>query len=207
LFPPAIHSGLDHPVANSIFVDAALPARTGPTAVASPELLEFLLPMAVNGRLPRWTDWWDEADVAPMFADPMVRQTIIAEQPTLPLSYYEQHIPVPDGCSNATELRERLAKNTNAAARSGECVSGDSVSKPGSVTSGAASASAAPASVTWPAPRHGPDWGSLLSPPPDVGRRQVKKDGSSESGTGRTPNSSPPTRPNPFSGASSQLQS
>jgi transposase-like protein len=86
---------------------AAGPDRTGPTAVASPELLEFLRPMAVHGRLPRWTDWWDEADVAPMFADPMVRQTIIEEQPTLPLSYYEQHIPVPDGCSNGTPGKAR----------------------------------------------------------------------------------------------------
>jgi hypothetical protein len=65
LFLPAIRSGLDHPAAGSIFVDAALPARTGPTPVATPELLDFLGPMAVNGRLPRWTDWWDEADIAP----------------------------------------------------------------------------------------------------------------------------------------------
>ncbi|MFF9819725.1 alpha/beta hydrolase [Streptomyces sp. NPDC014006] len=97
LFLPAIRSGLDHPVTNSIFVDAALPARIGPTPVASAELLEFLRPMAVNGRLPRWTDWWDEADVAPMFSEPVMRQTVVDEQPTLPLSYYEQHIPVPDG--------------------------------------------------------------------------------------------------------------
>ncbi|MGW0882341.1 hypothetical protein [Streptomyces sp. NPDC002671] len=26
-----------------------------------------------------------------------MRQTVIKEQPTLPLAYYEQHIPVPDG--------------------------------------------------------------------------------------------------------------
>jgi hypothetical protein len=97
LFLPAIRTGLDHPVTSSVFVDAALPARTGPTPVAPPELLEFLRPMAVNGRLPRWTDWWDEADVAPMFSEPTLRQTITEEQPTLPLSYYEQHIPVPDG--------------------------------------------------------------------------------------------------------------
>ncbi|MFJ8825129.1 alpha/beta hydrolase [Streptomyces sp. NPDC102467] len=96
LFLPAIRSGLDRRVTGSIFVDAALPARTGPTPVASPELLEFLRPKAVNGRLPRWTDWWDEADVAPMFADPAVRRTVVEEQPMLPLSYYEQHIPVPD---------------------------------------------------------------------------------------------------------------
>ncbi|MCG8969514.1 MULTISPECIES: alpha/beta fold hydrolase [Streptomyces] len=97
LFLPVIRSGLDHPVAGSVFVDAALPARTGPTPVAAPEFLEFLRPMAVNGTLPRWTDWWDEADVAPMFADPGMRRTVVEEQPTLPLSYYEQRIPVPEG--------------------------------------------------------------------------------------------------------------
>ncbi|WP_438305384.1 alpha/beta hydrolase [Streptomyces sp. HUAS TT11] len=97
LFLPAIRSGLEHPVSSSIFVDAALPARIGPTAVASPEVLEFLDLMAVDGRLPRWTDWWDEADVAPMFSDPTMRRTVIEEQPTLPLSYYRQRVPVPDG--------------------------------------------------------------------------------------------------------------
>lgn len=97
LFLPVIRSGIEQPVVGSIFVDAGLPARTGPTPVAEPEFLEFLRPMAVNGRLPRWTDWWDEADVAPMFPDPVVRRAVVEEQPTLPLSYYEQHIPVPGG--------------------------------------------------------------------------------------------------------------
>ncbi|MFE7212684.1 hypothetical protein ACFY0A_27630 [Streptomyces sp. NPDC001698] len=48
--------------------------------------------MAVNGRLPRWTDWWDEADVAPMFSDPGMRRTVVEEQ----------HIPVPDGWDDHT---------------------------------------------------------------------------------------------------------
>ncbi|MGQ4510824.1 alpha/beta hydrolase [Streptomyces sp. DW26H14] len=97
LFVPAIRRGLDHPVAGSVFVDAALPARTGSTPVATAGLLEFLRPMALNGRLPRWTDWWDEADVAPMFEGTALRETVVGEQPTLPLSYYEQHVPVPGG--------------------------------------------------------------------------------------------------------------
>ncbi|WP_233221816.1 alpha/beta hydrolase [Streptomyces carminius] len=97
LLLPVIRSGLDHPVTGSIFVDAALPARTGSVPVAPPELLEFLRPMAVNGRLPRWTDWWDEADTAPMFPDPVMRRTVVEEQPALPLSYYEQRVPVPSG--------------------------------------------------------------------------------------------------------------
>ncbi|NEB79181.1 alpha/beta hydrolase [Streptomyces sp. SID14478] len=97
LFLPTIREALDHPVAASVFVDAALPDRTGPTPVAPPELLAFLRPLAVNGTLPRWTDWWDEADVAPMFPDPQTRRTVVADQPTLPLTYYEQHVPVPAG--------------------------------------------------------------------------------------------------------------
>ncbi|MFD7860826.1 alpha/beta hydrolase [Streptomyces sp. NPDC059783] len=99
LFLPAVRAELDHPVASSVFVDAALPARTGPTPVAPPELLDFLRPLAVDGTLPRWTDWWDEADVAPMFPgpDPALRRRITEEQPRLPLSYYEQRVPVPEG--------------------------------------------------------------------------------------------------------------
>jgi hypothetical protein len=97
LFVPAIATGIDQPVAGSVFVDAALPVRHGVTPVVPPELLATLRGMAVDGRLPRWTDWWDEADVAPMFPDPDVRRTVVAEQPRLPLSYYEQDVPVPDG--------------------------------------------------------------------------------------------------------------
>ncbi|MEU6389563.1 alpha/beta hydrolase [Streptomyces sp. NPDC046939] len=97
LFLPLIRTGLDRPVAGSVFVDAALPAEAGPTPVAPPELLAFLRPLAVHGRLPRWTDWWDEADIAPMFDDPATRRTVVEEQPTLPLSYYEQRVPVPEG--------------------------------------------------------------------------------------------------------------
>ena len=97
LFLPAVRVALAHPVVGSVFVDAALPARAGSTAVAPPELLDFLRPKAVDGRLPRWTDWWDEADVAPMFPDPRLRRILVEEQPRLPLSYYEQRVPVPAG--------------------------------------------------------------------------------------------------------------
>lgn len=97
LFVPTIRTALDRPVVASVFVDAALPAPSGTTAVAPPELLDFLRPKAVDGVLPRWTDWWDEEDVAPMFPDPAVREKVVAEQPELPLSYYEQEVPVPAG--------------------------------------------------------------------------------------------------------------
>jgi hypothetical protein len=97
LFLPVVRAALPHRVAGSVFVDAALPARGGSSPVASPEMLAFLRPLAVDGRLPQWTEWWDEAEVAPMFPDEPTRRTVVAEQPRLPLAYYEQAVPVPEG--------------------------------------------------------------------------------------------------------------
>ena len=97
LFLPTIRTRLAHRVAGSIFVDAKLPARGGPTPVASAELLEFLRPKIVDGVLPRWTDWWDEEDVAALIPDAATRRTIVDEQPSLPLSYFTQEVPVPGG--------------------------------------------------------------------------------------------------------------
>jgi hypothetical protein len=103
LFLPLIRMGLDgadgrvRPVVASVFVDAAMPARDGATPVAPPDLLEFLRGKAVDGILPRWTDWWDETDIAPMFPNAAARRTVVDEQPRLPLAYYEQRIPVPVG--------------------------------------------------------------------------------------------------------------
>ncbi|MER7006819.1 alpha/beta hydrolase [Dactylosporangium sp. NPDC000555] len=97
---PVIVHAARRPVAGCLFVEARLPSRTGPTATASPERLSYLRTQVTEGRLPRWTDWWDEDDVATLFPDPRTRSTVSAEQPRLPLSYYEQQIPVPDGWDN-----------------------------------------------------------------------------------------------------------
>lgn len=97
LFVPVIAAALARPVAGCLFVDAALPARRGPTPVVAAEHQEFLRKRAVDGVLPPWTTWFDETEVAPMFPDRATREAVEAEQPRLPLSYYEQLIPVPDG--------------------------------------------------------------------------------------------------------------
>ena len=94
---PVLGQAASRPVAGYLFVDARLPARTGSTPAASSERLDHLRTMVVEGRLPQWTTWWDEDDVALLFPDPQTRTTVSAEQPRLPLSYYEQQIPVPAG--------------------------------------------------------------------------------------------------------------
>jgi hypothetical protein len=98
LFVPAVVERVERTIEGLVFVDAAVPARRGPTAVVSPANLRFLEGLvAADGRLPQWTSWYDEADVAPMFPDPQTRRIVEAEQPRLPLSYYAQQIPEAPG--------------------------------------------------------------------------------------------------------------
>jgi hypothetical protein len=65
--------------------------------VAPPELLAPLRDQAPGGLLPRWTDWWDEQEVAPLFPDQQTRRAVTEEPPRLPLSFYEASVPVPTG--------------------------------------------------------------------------------------------------------------
>lgn len=65
----------ENPIAGCIFVDAAVPPSSGETQVVPPGALPFLRGMASDGLLPPWTDWWDEADVAPLFPDRPGRQS------------------------------------------------------------------------------------------------------------------------------------
>jgi hypothetical protein len=97
LLVPVIVRAVRRPVAGCLFADATLPTRAGPTPAASPERLDHLRTMAIEGRLPPWTTWWDEDDVALLFPDPRTRAAVSSEQPRLPLSYYEQRIPAPAG--------------------------------------------------------------------------------------------------------------
>ena len=98
LFVPVIASELGRPIACSIFADASVPPSSGSAPVAEGDFLPFLRDLAGDdGRLPQWTSWWSEEDVAPMLPDPPMRQVIVAEQPKLPLDYYLEHIPVPGG--------------------------------------------------------------------------------------------------------------
>jgi hypothetical protein len=97
LFVPLLVTHTDRPVSGCLFVDAALPAPVDSTPVVPADLLEFLRSKVIDGRLPPWTEWWDEADVAPLFPDPVTRAAVTAEQPRLPLAYYEQMVPVPAG--------------------------------------------------------------------------------------------------------------
>jgi pimeloyl-ACP methyl ester carboxylesterase len=93
LLAPVLVEALGSRVEAIVFVDAGLPAREGPTPMAPADFLPFLRAKAENGVLLPWTDWWDEADVAALFPDEHTRQEVSAEQPRLPLAYFESVIP------------------------------------------------------------------------------------------------------------------
>ncbi|MEV2239244.1 alpha/beta hydrolase [Micromonospora sp. NPDC049891] len=97
LLVPTVVRAAGRPVAGCLFVDASLPSRCGATPAASPERLAHLRSIAAEGRLPQWTTWWEEDIVAPLFPDSGTRALVSAEQPRLPVSYYEQQLPVPPG--------------------------------------------------------------------------------------------------------------
>jgi hypothetical protein len=96
LYVPAVSAVRD--VVAAVLVDAALPPAGGPAPVAPPELLGGLDRLVgSDGVLPPWTDWWDEAQLAPLFPDAATRSAVEADQPRVPLEYLRGTVPVPDG--------------------------------------------------------------------------------------------------------------
>ncbi|MCY7394580.1 MAG: hypothetical protein LH468_00280 [Nocardioides sp.] len=81
----------------TVYVDAALPLVPGDdTALAAPELLAFLRGLADDdGRLPPWTQWWD--DLEGLFPDAETRAAVEAGQPRVPLRYFTERVPVQEG--------------------------------------------------------------------------------------------------------------
>ncbi|GAA2891096.1 hypothetical protein Acy02nite_74480 [Actinoplanes cyaneus] len=91
LHVPVIVDASPRPVAGCVLVETRLPSLTG----SSPTRQNALPVEAVDGLLPPWTTWWDEVD--PLFPDQRTRALVEAEQPRLPVTYYDQRIPVPAG--------------------------------------------------------------------------------------------------------------
>ncbi|WP_246060735.1 MazG nucleotide pyrophosphohydrolase domain-containing protein [Nocardioides dongxiaopingii] len=97
LYAPHLATLLD--VRATVHVDAALPTSAPTAALAPPDLLAMLAPLADDGLLPVWTQWWDDVDA--LFPDAASRAAVEAEQVRVPLSYLQEHVPVPAGWAEA----------------------------------------------------------------------------------------------------------
>jgi hypothetical protein len=81
-----------------VYVDAALPlhVQDGSCARAPAQLRDVLAGLADHDRLlPPWTQWWD--DLTGLFPDDETRARVEAEQPRLPLRWFDERVPVPVG--------------------------------------------------------------------------------------------------------------
>lgn len=96
LYAAAIAAQRD--VRGIVFTDALLPQDHATASPREPEFRAFLAGLADReGRLPGWTRWWPAEDVSGLFPDAESRAAVEREQARLPLAYFDEHVPAPDG--------------------------------------------------------------------------------------------------------------
>ncbi|HEY6469847.1 MAG TPA: alpha/beta fold hydrolase [Candidatus Dormibacteraeota bacterium] len=96
LFLPAIAATLAPRHVSLVFADASVPERDAQDVQLVPEaILPWLRTIATDGVLPRWTDWWPDDDANALYPNAATRTTASAEEPSLPLAFFEESVPVP----------------------------------------------------------------------------------------------------------------
>lgn len=96
LFVPSL-AAFRRRTAGYVFVDAGLPAPGAARApMIPPEFYALLAGKADSrGLLPPWTQWWEGEDLSGLFPDARTRAEVESEQQRLPLSYFQESVPVP----------------------------------------------------------------------------------------------------------------
>jgi pimeloyl-ACP methyl ester carboxylesterase len=94
---PAIADRAAAEVRRCVFVDAAIPAREGPTPIVPRDLLPALESMAKDGWVPKWSEWWPEEAMRTLVPDEELRRQLTEEMPRLALAYFHDSAPVPPG--------------------------------------------------------------------------------------------------------------
>lgn len=93
---PAIAERLGDRLRALVFVDAVVPPAEGEHRT-SQGLLDLIENKAVDGRLPKWLDWWPPEVVAELMPLSEHQAEIRADMPELHRTFYDDPIPVPRG--------------------------------------------------------------------------------------------------------------
>jgi hypothetical protein len=93
---PVIADALTTEVVTLIFVDSALPPMSGSAGLVPPAFMDQLRVLAVDGVLPPWSGWFGEHAMRELVPDDLLRASLEAEMPRLPLAYFEASVPLPD---------------------------------------------------------------------------------------------------------------
>lgn len=94
-FLPAVADRVQGRAVSLLFVDAVLPPPRG--VHQTPAGLRALLDQqTVEGRLRRWLEWWPDDVVCELVPDADERAVLLDDMPSLPRSFYDESVPVPD---------------------------------------------------------------------------------------------------------------
>jgi hypothetical protein len=97
---PVIASQLDPSPARLVFVDAAVPPVSGEAPLVPEEFRDSLRSLAPDGRLPKWSEWFGPGTMEELVPDADRRAAVLAELPEVPLSYFDDRVPMPGGWSS-----------------------------------------------------------------------------------------------------------
>ena len=93
---PVIANELRDAPGRVVFVDTGVPPERGVMRLVPDEFLVQLRELATDGWLPKWSEWFGPDAMTSLVPDAKLREAIVAEIPRLPLSYFEQQVPMPD---------------------------------------------------------------------------------------------------------------
>lgn len=116
---PAIAAASGRRAAGLVFVDAHLPRGAGEIPVSPDGYVELIAPLAVDGVLPRWADWWATA-LERLVPDPGTRAALRAEMPRLPLRYFSETVRIPPDWTDVPCAYVRLSEAFEAVAADAE---------------------------------------------------------------------------------------
>ena len=92
---PGIGATMGADLGRLVFVDAVLPPAT--SAHRYPDRIRDRVTDLAGGDplLPPWLDWWDPETIAEMLPDPSVVAALRADCPRVPVSWFDESVPVP----------------------------------------------------------------------------------------------------------------
>ena len=96
LLLPLIAHAMNAAPAQLVFVDSAIPPASGTTPLLPDRLRAHIAPLAVDGTLPPWSEWFGADAMPALVPDPIVRAGLVTEMPRLPLAYFDTAVAMPE---------------------------------------------------------------------------------------------------------------
>jgi hypothetical protein len=102
-----------------VFVDSHLPPADSDYPIAPAGYAELIAPLAVDGVLPKWADWWTTA-LDRLVPNPTIRAALYADMPRVPLDFFRGTVRAASGWTRLSCGYVRLSEAFEASASEAE---------------------------------------------------------------------------------------